>query len=67
MVELIHCAHCGGATKRFVTGTFDERVLKFCCLGCMRVFEFQREAGLPPVQQGGEGVSAVLQTAAGKH
>jgi len=50
MVETVYCVHCGAAAKHPVTKTIDGRVLTFCCRGCLQVYEFMREEGLPAGQ-----------------
>jgi len=61
MVKTVHCEHCGAETKHPVTKTIDGRALDFCCAGCLQVYEFLREEGLPPGQSG-QGIRARLQT-----
>jgi len=50
MVETVYCVHCGAAAKHPVTKTIDSQVLAFCCRGCLQVYEFMREEGLPAGQ-----------------
>jgi len=40
------CEHCHAETKHPVTKVIDDRVLNFCCHGCLQVYEFLREEGL---------------------
>ncbi len=46
MVEPMLCEHCHAETKHPVTKVIDDRVLNFCCHGCLQVYEFLREEGL---------------------
>jgi copper chaperone CopZ len=50
MVETVYCVHCGAAAKHPVTKKIDGQVLTFCCRGCLQVYEFMREEGLPAGQ-----------------
>jgi len=50
MVETVYCVHCGAAAKHPVTKMIDGQVLAFCCRGCLQVYEFMREEGLPAGQ-----------------
>jgi copper chaperone CopZ len=50
MVETVYCVHCGAAAKHPVTQTIEGQVLTFCCRGCLQVYEFMREEGLPAGQ-----------------
>ena len=47
MVETVYCVHCGAAAKHPVTKKIDGQVLTFCCRGCLQVYEFMREEGVP--------------------
>jgi copper chaperone CopZ len=50
MVETIYCVHCGAVAKHPVTKTIEGRELKFCCGGCLQVYEMMLEEGLLPGQ-----------------
>ena len=43
MVDTIKCDHCGADARHVVTKEFDGKLMKFCCRGCLAVYELQRE------------------------
>lgn len=46
MVDAVKCEHCGAETKHPVTKVIDGNSLRFCCSGCLRVYELLREEQL---------------------